>query len=158
VVVSEIRNLAGRSATATKEIKTLIKDSVEKVEEGAKLVNESGETLGGIVVSVKTVTDVVAEIAAASQEQSSGIAQVHKAVLQMDEMTQQNASLVEEASAACETVGAQAQELNTMVIKAQILSTRSVQTVFSTEIWQGPINSAGITTRANSRISGTLPT
>jgi methyl-accepting chemotaxis protein len=114
VVVSEIRNLAGRSATATKEIKTLIKDSVEKVEEGAKLVNESGETLGGIVVSVKTVTDVVAEIAAASQEQSSGIAQVHKAVLQMDEMTQQNASLVEEASAASETVGAQAQELNTI--------------------------------------------
>lgn len=115
VVATEVRNLAGRSATAAKEIKGLIKDSVAKVEDGSKLVNESGETLNAIVTSVKKVTDVVAEIAAASQEQSSGIAQVNKAVLQMDEMTQQNASLVEEAAAASESVGAQAQQLTALV-------------------------------------------
>jgi methyl-accepting chemotaxis protein len=115
VVASEVRNLAGRSATAAKEIKGLIKDSVEKVEEGAKLVNASGETLGEIVTSVKKVTDVVAEIAAASQEQSTGIAQVNKAVLQLDEMTQQNAALVEEASSAAESISAQAQELRATI-------------------------------------------
>jgi methyl-accepting chemotaxis protein-1 (serine sensor receptor) len=120
VVASEVRNLAGRSATAAKEIKGLIKDSVAKVEDGAKLVNDSGKTLGEIVTSVKKVTDVVAEIAAASQEQSSGIAQVNKAILQMDEMTQQNAALVEEASSASESISAQAQELRTLVAFFQV--------------------------------------
>ena len=115
VVAAEVRNLAGRSATAAKEIKSLIHNSVEKVEEGAKLVNESGETLGKIVTSVKKVTGVVKEIAAASQEQSSGIAQVNKAVLQMDEMTQQNAALVEEASSTAESISAQTQELRATV-------------------------------------------
>jgi len=115
VVATEVRNLAGRSATAAKEIKGLIKESVEKVEEGAKLVNASGETLGEIVTSIKKVTDVVAEIAAASQEQSSGVSQVNKAVLQMDEMTQQNAALVEEAASAAESISAQSQELRATV-------------------------------------------
>jgi methyl-accepting chemotaxis protein len=115
VVASEVRNLAGRSATAAKEIKALIKDSVEKVEDGSRLVDESGTALEEIVNSVKKVSDIVAEIASASQEQSDGIGQVNKALLQMDEMTQQNASLVEEAAAAAEAMGAQAEELNTSV-------------------------------------------
>ncbi len=115
VVASEVRNLAGRSATAAKEIKGLIQDSVVKVKDGAKLVNDAGKALEEIVTSVKKVSDIVAEIAAASQEQSSGIAQVNKAVLQMDEMTQQNAALVEEAAGASESISAQAQELMAMV-------------------------------------------
>ncbi len=112
VVASEVRNLAQRSATAAKEIKDLITDSVNKVEEGSELVNESGKTLDEIVNSVKKVSDIVAEIAAASQEQSMGIEQVNKAVMQMDEMTQQNAALVEEAAAASESLDEQAQGLN----------------------------------------------
>ncbi|MES0326942.1 MAG: methyl-accepting chemotaxis protein [Gammaproteobacteria bacterium] len=115
VVASEVRNLAGRSATAAKEIKGLIKNSVEKVEKGSTLVSESGGALSEIVDSVKKVSDIVAEIAAASKEQSDGINQVNKALLQMDEMTQQNASLVEEAAAASEAMGAQAQELDALV-------------------------------------------
>ncbi len=100
VVAGEVRSLAGRSAEAAKEIKGLINDSVEKVNQGSKLVSESGETLEEIVGSVKKVTDIVSEISAASQEQAAGIEQVNKAVMQMDEMTQQNAALVEEAAAA----------------------------------------------------------
>ncbi|MCW8830462.1 MAG: methyl-accepting chemotaxis protein [Gammaproteobacteria bacterium] len=115
VVASEVRNLAGRSATAAKEIKDLIQNSVVKVDNGSKLVSESGGALSEIVDSVKKVSDIVAEIAAASKEQSDGINQVNKALLQMDEMTQQNASLVEEAAAASEAMGAQAQELDALV-------------------------------------------
>lgn len=115
VVASEVRNLAGRSATAAKEIKGLIKDSVAKVEEGSKLVDESGEALEKILGSVKKVSDIISEIAAASQEQSDGIVQVNRALMQMDEMTQQNASLVEEAAAASEAMGAQAEELTSLV-------------------------------------------
>ncbi len=103
VVATEVRNLAGRSATAAKEIKDLITDSAEKVENGSKLVNESGETLSEIVSGVKKVGDIISEIAAASAEQSAGIDQINKAVSQMDEMTQQNAALAEEASAASES-------------------------------------------------------
>ena len=91
VVASEVRSLAGRSATAAKEIKELIQDSVRKVEDGSVLVTQSGQTLEKIVASVKKVSDIVAEIAAASREQSSGIEQVNRAVMQMDELTQQNA-------------------------------------------------------------------
>ena len=115
VVASEVRNLAGRSATAAKEIKDLIQSTVVKVDNGSKLVSESGGALSEIVDSVKKVSDIVAEIAAASKEQSDGIGQVNKALLQMDEMTQQNASLVEEAAAASEAMGAQAQELDALV-------------------------------------------
>ena len=115
VVATEVRNLAGRSATAAKEIKALIQDSVAKVDEGSKLVDESGRTLDEIVNAVKKVTDIVAEIAAASREQSSGIEQVNKAVMQMDQATQQNAALVEEASAASQAIVEQAQSLNTLI-------------------------------------------
>jgi len=103
VVATEVRNLAGRSATAAKEIKDLITDSAEKVKNGSQLVNESGETLSEIVAGVKKVGDIISEIAAASAEQSAGIDQINKAVSQMDEMTQQNAALAEEASAASES-------------------------------------------------------
>ncbi|MBX2868621.1 MAG: hypothetical protein KTR18_08095 [Acidiferrobacterales bacterium] len=112
VVASEVRNLAGRSAKAAKEIKDLIEDSGRKVDDGSRLVNESGEVLEEIVTGVKKVTDIVGEIAAASQEQSGGISEVNNAVSQMDEITQQNAALVEEAAAASESLGEQAEDLN----------------------------------------------
>ena len=115
VVASEVRNLAGRSATAAKEIKDLINDSGSKVEEGSRLVHESGESLEAIVTGVKRVTDIVGEIAAASQEQSAGIDEVNKAITQMDELTQQNAALVEEAAAASESLGDQANGLDKMM-------------------------------------------
>jgi len=120
VVATEVRNLAGRSATAAKEIKALIQDSVAKVDEGSKLVDESGRTLEEIVHAVKKVTDIVAEIAAASREQSSGIEQVNKAVMQMDQTTQQNAALVEEASAASRAIVEQAQSLNGMIARYNV--------------------------------------
>jgi methyl-accepting chemotaxis protein len=120
VVATEVRNLAGRSATAAKEIKALIVDSVSKVEEGSRLVDESGKTLDEIVMSVKKVTDIVAEIAAASREQSSGIEQVNKAVMQMDTTTQQNAALVEQAAAASQAIVEQAQTLYTMVSRYDV--------------------------------------
>ena len=111
VVAGEVRNLAQRSAGAAKEIKSLINDSVEKVDEGSKLVDESGKTLEEIVEAVKKVNDIIAEIAAASQEQSSGIEEVNKAISQMDEMTQQNAALVEEAASASESMEDQAKNM-----------------------------------------------
>ncbi len=115
VVASEVRNLASRSAEAAKEIKALIQDSVGKVTEGAKLVDESGKVLGEIVTGVKKVTDVVAEIAASSREQASGIEQVNKAVTSMDAVTQQNAALVEEASAAAQALTEQAANLTQLI-------------------------------------------
>jgi len=111
VVASEVRNLAQRSAAAAKEIKGLINDSGEKVGEGSALVNESGRTLEEIVNSFKKVGDIVSEIAAASLEQTAGIEQVNKAVAQMDEMTQQNAALVEQAAASSEALDEQGQNL-----------------------------------------------
>ena len=115
VVATEVRSLAQRSAGAAKEIKGLISDSAEKVRSGSELVNQSGKALAEIVDSVKKVTDIVAEIAAASQEQSAGIDQVNNAVMQMDEMTQQNAALVEEAAAAARAMQEQAGELTQQV-------------------------------------------
>jgi methyl-accepting chemotaxis protein len=112
VVASEVRSLAGRSATAAKEIKGLIQDSVRKVEDGSSRVTQSGHTLEEIVASVKKVSDIVAEIAAASREQSAGIEQVNRAVMQMDALTQQNAALVEQATAAAQNMAGQAQDLS----------------------------------------------
>jgi methyl-accepting chemotaxis protein len=111
VVASEVRSLAQRSATAAKEIKELIGDSVEKVRNGSALVDESGKVLGEIMDSVKKVSDIVAEIAAASEEQAAGIEQVNNAVTQMDQTTQQNAALVEEAASAAKAMEHQAQKL-----------------------------------------------
>ena len=115
VVASEVRNLAQRSASAAKEIKTLIGDSVEQVEAGRKLVNEAGEAMDDIVTSVQLVADIISGTAAASQEQSAGIEQVNQAVSQMDEITQQNAALVEQASAAAESLQEQAAKLSELV-------------------------------------------
>lgn len=111
VVATEVRNLAQRSASAAKEIKSLIGDSLHKVSVGSELVNASGNALNAIVVDVKRVTDIVAEIAAASHQQSDGINQINHAVTQMDTTTQQNAALVEEAASASKSMEHQAQEL-----------------------------------------------
>jgi methyl-accepting chemotaxis protein len=115
VVASEVRSLAQRSASAAKEIKDLISDSVDKVKVGSELVDESGKTLSEIMESVKKVTDIVAEIAAASEEQSAGIEQVNNAVSQMDNTTQQNAALVEQASAASKAMEQQSTTLQSQI-------------------------------------------
>ena len=125
VVATEVRSLAGRSATAAKEIKILIQDSVKKVEDGSTLVTQSGETLEQIVGSIKKVSDIVAEIAAASREQSAGIEQVNKAVMQMDQMTQQNAALVEQATAASQSMADQARGLNDTMGRYQLVESAS---------------------------------
>lgn len=140
VVASEVRNLAQRSAAAAKEIKMLIGDSVEKVENGSKLVEQAGATMNEVVESVKRVTDIMTEITAASQEQSAGIEQVNQAIMQMDQVTQQNASLVEEAAAAAESLQGQASNLakvvsvfkldgTTRVAPVPTLASRPVHTV-----------------------------
>lgn len=115
VVASEVRNLAQRSAAAAKEIKTLIVESVDKVDSGAKLVDATGKTMGEIVSSVKQVADIMAEITAASQEQSAGIAQVSQAIAQIENVTQQNASLVEQAADAARSLHEQAGSLTRAV-------------------------------------------
>ena len=120
VVASEVRNLASRSAEAAKQIKALIQDSVAKVGEGSKLVDESGQVLGEIVGAVSKVTDIVSEIASASAEQSTGIEEVNRAVTNMDEVTQQNAALVEEAAAAAQALRGQAESLSRLMARYQV--------------------------------------
>ncbi len=115
VVASEVRNLARRSADSAKEIKTLIEDSVRKVEGGSQLVDESGQTLGEIVSSVKRVTDLIAEISAAGREQASGVEEVNKTVTQMDQVTTQNAALVDEANTATNALVGQARSLSELL-------------------------------------------
>ncbi len=111
VVASEVRSLAGRSADAAKEIKTLINDSVERVEQGTALVGQAGATMTEVVSSIRRVTDIMGEISAASSEQSAGVSQVGEAVTQMDQATQQNAALVEEMAAAASSLNSQSQDL-----------------------------------------------
>jgi methyl-accepting chemotaxis protein len=120
VVASEVRNLASRSAGAAREIKGLIQDSVGKVAEGTKLVDESGKVLEEIVIGVKKVTEVVAEIASSSREQSAGIEQVNKTITMMDDVTQQNAVLVEEASAAAQALTEQATNLTQLIARYRV--------------------------------------
>ena len=123
VVAAEVRNLAQRSATAAKEIKGLINESIQRVSDGSELVNQSGKTLEEIVTSVKRVTDIIAEISAASQEQASGLDQVNKAVMSMDETTQQNAALVEETTSAAQSMKEQARELQRQVEQFKVNGT-----------------------------------
>lgn len=124
VVAAEVRSLAQRSASAAKEIKLLITDSVEKVDAGSKLVDQAGSTMTDIVASVQQVTDIMAEITAASSEQSSGILQINQAVIQIDGMTQQNAALVEQAAAAASSMEDQARQLVKLVETFKIDSSR----------------------------------
>jgi methyl-accepting chemotaxis protein len=120
VVASEVRNLAQRSASAAKEIKGLIQDSVRKVETGSDLVNRSGHTLNEIVTSVKRVTDIVAEIAAASQEQATGIEQVSRAMAQMDQVTQNNSAQTEELSSTAEELSSTAEQLQALTAQFEL--------------------------------------
>ncbi|SEN28214.1 methyl-accepting chemotaxis protein [Duganella sp. CF517] len=115
VVASEVRNLAQRSASAAKDIKSLINDSVEKVSQGSDLVNKAGETMSEIVTSINRVTQIMTQISHASEEQSLGIAQVNDAITQMDQVTQQNAALVEQAAAAAESMQEQSAKLADVV-------------------------------------------
>jgi methyl-accepting chemotaxis protein len=114
-VATEVRQLAQRSAAAAKEIKTLIGDSVEKINHGSRLVDEAGATMDEIVASVKNVTDIMSEITNASREQTSGIEQINLAIAQMDEVTQRNAALVEQEAAAADSLQEQAAQLAHLV-------------------------------------------
>jgi methyl-accepting chemotaxis protein len=133
VVASEVRSLAQRSASAAKEIKELIDDSVEKVEQGSRLVAQAGVTMGEVVSSVRQVTDVMAEISTANQEQSDGIGKINQAIVQMEQSTQQNAALVEQAAAASQSLQDQATRL-TQAISVFILPDDAIR---STELAAG---------------------
>jgi methyl-accepting chemotaxis protein len=153
VVASEVRSLAQRSAAAAKEIKTLISDSVEKVDTGAKLVDQAGATMQEIVESVKRVTDIMGEISAASDEQRAGIEQVNQAITQMDTVTQQNAALVEEAAAASEAMQDQAAKLAqaVSVLKLAGTSVGGMQTALAMPAGQGPgISDTSVAQKASS--------
>jgi methyl-accepting chemotaxis protein-1 (serine sensor receptor) len=141
VVASEVRNLAQRSAAAAKEIKTLISDSVAKVDDGAKLVDQAGSTMNEIVDSVKRVTDIISEITAATQEQTAGIEQINQAISQMDQVTQQNAALVEEAAAAAAAMQDQAGKLAEVVsvFKLDTLQTVALAKVSPTRTLQSVV-------------------
>jgi len=128
VVAGEVRTLAQRSASAAKEIKGLIEVSGNRVENGTRLVERAGATMVEVVQSVKRVTDIMGEISAASVEQSSGIEQVNLAVTQMDEMTQQNAALVEEASAAAAALEGQAARLRESVALFRLSAQETART------------------------------
>ncbi|MDH7451859.1 methyl-accepting chemotaxis protein, partial [Luteimonas composti] len=127
VVAAEVRSLAQRSAGAAKEIKQLITDSTDKVRHGNELVGQAGKTMGEIVTSIKRVTDIIADISAASQEQSAGIEQINQAITQMDEGTQQNAALVEEATAAARSMEQQAGQLVQTVSQFRVQDDRPVR-------------------------------
>jgi methyl-accepting chemotaxis protein len=122
VVASEVRSLAGRSAEAAKEIKSLIGASVQRVEQGTMLVDQAGSTMGQVVAAIRKVTDIVGEISAASSDQSTGVSQIGEAVSQMDQVTQQNAALVEEMAAAASSLQSQAAALVRVVAVFQISS------------------------------------
>ena len=145
VVASEVRSLAGRSADAAKEIKTLINTSVEKVEGGAALVAQAGETMTEIVSSVRRVTDIMGEITAAASEQSDGIAEVNGAVGQLDQMTQQNAALVEESAAAASSMKDQAHRL------AQVVASFKLQSGLATA------HSAAVVAKAPPKLKAAMP-
>jgi methyl-accepting chemotaxis protein len=148
VVAGEVRNLAQRAAAAAKEIKGLIQDSVAKVEAGTKLVNQSGHTLDEIVTSVKRVTDIVSEIAAASREQAGGIEQVNKAVTQMDQVTQANASQTEELSGTAEGLAGQAAQLQQLVAQFNLTTKRSAGPVAASHHGKSAVHAKKPTAKA----------
>ncbi|WP_416037166.1 Cache 3/Cache 2 fusion domain-containing protein [Herbaspirillum huttiense] len=127
VVATEVRTLAQRSASAAKEIKGLIGDSVEKVDAGSQLVERAGATMNDVVASVKRVTDIVGEISSASQEQTGGIEQVNLAIVQMEQTTQQNAALVEQAAAAAQSLQDQAHQLTASVSTFKLDETHAME-------------------------------
>ena len=149
VVASEVRTLAQRSASAAKEIKGLIENSVDKVADGSALVHQAGATMAEIVSSVQRVTDIMAEISAASQEQSAGIEQVNQAIMQMDESTQQNAALVEEATASARAMEDQAQALTDAVSVFQLADRRHL-----TRLINDRVMSIGMHSHASSSALG----
>jgi methyl-accepting chemotaxis protein len=162
VVAAEVRNLAQRSASAAKEIKELISDSVEKVEEGGLFVDESGKALVDIMDAINNVTNIISEIAAASREQAIGIEQVNIAVTQMDEGTQQNAALVEQVAAASSSMEEQAAQLQQLVDKLRVTSNQSAQAMSglnsmrSMAAHTAPVASAASKLPSGGRSSGKL--
>jgi methyl-accepting chemotaxis protein len=153
VVASEVRNLAQRSANAAKDIKGLILDSVKKIETGNTLVGKSGDTMKEIVGSIKRVNDIIAEIAAASAEQTQGIEEVSKAVSQMDQMTQQNAALVEEAAAASENLQGQAAKLSERVSQFKVKDERSSAPVKATLKIAPPKRALSLVNKGKQKVS-----
>jgi len=142
VVATEVRNLAHRSAAAAKEIKTLISDSVEQVEQGGKLVQQAGAAMTEVVDTVRSVTDIVSEISAASAEQSTGIDEINRAITQMDEVTQQNAALVEEAAAASQSLQEQASKLSSVVGAFKLAHEQASAAQHSTPVRPAPVPAA----------------
>ncbi|MDO8701581.1 MAG: methyl-accepting chemotaxis protein [Undibacterium sp.] len=157
VVATEVRNLAQRSASAAREIKALISDSVDKVDQGSKLVDEAGKTMNEIVTSVQHVADIMGEITAASREQSTGIEQVNLAITQMDEMTQQNAALVEQAAAAAESMEEQAFELGQAVSVFKLVDDRPVVSAKAIAVENTSVTnrSAKLTQKSNAIVAST---
>ncbi len=153
VVASEVRNLAQRSANAAKDIKGLILDSVKKIETGNALVGKSGDTMKEIVGSIKRVNDIIAEIAAASAEQTQGIEEVCKAVSQMDQMTQQNAALVEEAAAASENLQGQAAKLSARVSQFKVKDRHSSASVKATVKMAPPKRALSLVNKGKQKVS-----
>ncbi|MBS7350012.1 MAG: methyl-accepting chemotaxis protein, partial [Comamonas sp.] len=154
VVAGEVRALAGRSAEAAKEIKILIDNSVQRVDEGSALVHQAGQTMQEVVQSIRRVTDIMGEISAASSEQSAGVNQVGEAVMQMDQVTQQNAALVEEMAAAASGLQNQAQHLLQAVSVFQLAQT------YQSSASQPPLRPSNIRTSTNASASvntGTAP-
>ena len=142
VVATEVRNLAHRSAAAAKEIKTLISDSVEQVGQGGKLVQQAGAAMTEVVDTVRSVTDIVSEISAASAEQSTGIDEINRAITQMDEVTQQNAALVEEAAAASQSLQEQASKLASVVGAFKLAHGQANAAQHSTPVRPAPVPAA----------------
>ncbi len=162
VVAAEVRNLAQRSAGAAKEIKALIGDSVGKIDVGSKLVDEAGQTMGLIMTSVKQVADIMSAITAASQEQSVGIEEVNRAIGQMDEITQQNAALVEQAAAAAQSMQDQAQKLSQAVsifkLKEEELTVQPHHFASAMEHSHGAVGAVPVSKRRPVANSTALPT
>jgi methyl-accepting chemotaxis protein len=154
VVASEVRSLAQRSAAAAKEIKTLIGDSVEKVDAGAKLVDQAGLTMNEIVTSVRRVTDIISEITAASHEQTAGIEQINQSIIQMDDVTQQNAALVEQAASAAASMQEQARNLSQVVSVFKL--TQGESAVTESAVYATPAPAAVVATQISRPAPATL--